>query len=266
MEALFQLLHGFSGATVWIGLGIGTLIGLTGMGGGSLLTPALILLAGIEPITAVGTGLVIAAVTKLFGSAAHLRLGNVDGATVRSLLTGSLPGALMGAFLFWGIRYTGVVEINSLVKTAIGVTLLLAAFSLWTRPFWQKESLGAVQSSSSTRSTRSPVVGVAFVVGLLVSLTSAGSGTLLVPFLIYSRRLELSKVVGTDIVHGLALTAVASIFYGMGGHVDWALAAAVLVGAIPGVALGSHMSLLVSRPTMEKILGSVLLVSGLKCF
>ncbi|MEE9305502.1 MAG: sulfite exporter TauE/SafE family protein, partial [bacterium] len=124
--------------TPLIGLVVGILIGLTGMGGGSLLTPALIVLLGLDPLTAVGTGLVIAAVTKLFGSAAHGRLGNVDVTTTLTLLAGSIPGALVGMSLLWGVLYTGLIAPGSLVKSAIGLTLVLAALSLWTRPIWEK--------------------------------------------------------------------------------------------------------------------------------
>ncbi|MFQ5893109.1 MAG: sulfite exporter TauE/SafE family protein [Nitrospinota bacterium] len=263
MDAIIHLIYGFGGATVWIGLVVGTLIGLTGMGGGSLLTPALIVLLGLDPLTAVGTGLAIAAVTKLVGSAAHGRLGNVDGRTTLTLLSGSLPGAIAGLGLLWAVRYTGVVTAGSLVKTAIGLTLVLAALSLWTRPLWERGGTHAVRSPALVRSS---TVWVAFVVGALVSLTSVGTGTLLVPFLIFFCRLPAARVVGTDIVHGLVLTALVATLYGLGGHVEWALAAAVLVGAVPGVVLGSHLSLQVSGPTMERILGSVLLVCGLKFF
>lgn len=247
--------------TPLIGLVVGILIGLTGMGGGSLLTPALIVLLGLDPLTAVGTGLVIAAVTKLFGSAAHGRLGNVDVTTTLTLLAGSIPGALVGMSLLWGVLYTGLIAPGSLVKSAIGLTLVLAALSLWTRPIWEKRSTQAARNPTVVRSS---TVGVAFVVGALVSLTSVGTGTLLVPFLIFFRRLPVARVVGTDIAHGLVLTALVATLYGVGGHVEWALALAVLVGAVPGVVLGSHMSLRVSQSTMERILGSVLLVCGLK--
>jgi uncharacterized membrane protein YfcA len=244
-----------------IGLVVGTLIGLTGMGGGSLLTPVLIVLLGRDPLTAVGTGLVIAAVTKLFGSATHGRLGNVDVATTLRLLAGSLPGALAGASVLLWVRYTGLIAPASLVKSAIGLTLVLAALSLWTRPLWER---GGTHAALYPSMVRSSTVGVAFVVGALVSLTSVGTGTLLVPFLIFFCRLPVSKVIGTDIAHGLVLTAVVATIYGFGGHVDWALALIVLVGAVPGVVLGSHMSLQISQATMERILGSVLLVCGLK--
>ena len=261
MDAVIHLMSGLSGPTILIGLVVGVLIGLTGMGGGSLLTPAIIVLLGRDPLTAVGTGLVIAAVTKLFGSVAHGRMGNVDGRTTLTLLAGSLPGALAGAALLWGILYTGVVAVGSLVKTAIGFTLLLAALSLWTRPLWERSGTRAARKPEVVRTS---TVMVAFVVGALVTLTSVGTGTLLVPFLIFFCRLPVSKVVGTDIVHGLVLTAVVATMYVIGGHVDWTLATTVLVGAVPGVLLGSHLSLQVPQHTMERILGSVLLVSGLK--
>jgi uncharacterized membrane protein YfcA len=263
MEAVFHLLQGLGATPIWIGLTVGILTGLTGVGGGSLLTPALIVLLHRDPVLAVGTGLVIAAVTKLFGSAAHGRLGNVDVQLVRSMLSGSLPGALVGVALLWTLNATHLVPANSLVKTAVGCTLVLAALSIWTRPLWERGSRRAVEDP---RLTRFLTVGISFTVGALVSLTSVGSGTLLLPFLIFFSGLTPSKVVGTDIVHGFALTAVIAAAYGLGGHVEWSLAGAVLIGAVPGVVLGSHLSLLVSRPAMERILGSVLLFSGVKFF
>lgn len=263
METFFLAIKLLKGASVWIGLGVGTLIGLTGMGGGSLLTPALIVLVGVEPVTAVGTGLLIAAGTKLFGTAAHGRLGNLDMATTRVLLVGSLPGALAGLGLLWGVRHTGLLTAGSVVKTAIGVTLLLAAASLWTQPLWKR---GSSYVAGNPRVLSVTTLGFAFVVGVLVSLTSVGSGTLLVPFLIFFHRMTPSTAVGTNIVYGLVLTAAVTVLYGIGGHVDWALAMAVLLGAIPGVVVGSHLSTLVSQSAMERILGSVLLVCGLKFF
>ncbi len=263
MEVVIQAVQGIGATPVWIGLAVGVLTGLTGMGGGSLLTPALLVLLGLDPITAVGTGLVVAAVTKLFGSAAHGRLGNVDMGLVRTLLAGSLPGALAGMGLIWVVSYTELVALASLVKTAIGATLVLAALSLWTRPLWER---GGLRASRNPEVVRLSTIGVGFAVGALVSLTSVGSGTLLVPFLIFFSRLSPSKVVGTDIVHGFLLTAVIASLHGLSGHVHWAVAVAVMVGSVPGVVLGSHLSLLVSRDTMERILGSVLLISGIKFF
>jgi uncharacterized membrane protein YfcA len=263
MEAVIQLIYGLGGAPVWMGLFVGTLIGLTGMGGGSLLTPALIVLLNLDPVTSVATGIVIAAVTKLFGSAAHGRLGNVDTKLVSIMLSGSIPGAITGFGLLMVVSSTQVFTASALVKTAVGATLVLAALSLWTRPLWER---GIRHAAHSPRVVNLSTVGVAFLVGALVSLTSVGTGTLLVPFLIFFCRLSPSKVVGTDIVHGFALTAVVAALYGFGGHVDWTLAGAVLVGAVPGVIFGSNLSLLVSRPVMDRILGSVLLLSSVKFF
>lgn len=263
MEAVFQLAQGLGGTPLWIGLVVGVLTGLTGIGGGSLLTPAIIVILHRDPVLAVGTGLVIAAVTKLFGSAAHFRLGNVDTRLVRSMLSGSLPGALAGIALLWTLSSTQLVSASSLVKTAIGCTLVLAALSIWTRPLWERGSRHAVEDP---RLVRLLTIGVSFAVGVLVSLTSVGSGTLLVPFLIFFCRLSPSRVVGTDIVHGFALTALIAVAYGFGGHVEWSLAGAILAGAVPGVVLGSHLSLLVSKPALERIIGSLLLFSGVKFF
>lgn len=263
MEAVFHILQGFSGVPLWLGLVSGILIGLTGMGGGALLTPALILLLHKDPVVAVGTGLVIAAVTKLFGSASHVRLGNVDTALVKTMLAGSIPGAVVGFGLLWSLNHTQIASANSVVKTVIGGTLVLAALSLWTRPLWER---GVQHAERNPKMVNLSTIGVAFVVGALVSLTSVGTGTLLVPFLIFFCQLAPSRVVGTDIVHGFALTAVVAALYSFGGHVDWALAGAVVAGAVPGVVFGSHLSLLVSRPAMDKILGSVLLVSSVKFF
>jgi hypothetical protein len=233
------------------------------MGGGSLLTPALIVLLGLDPLTAVGTGLIVAAGAKLAGSVAHSRLGHVDLPTTRALLAGSLPGALLGATLLGGVYYTQVMAVSDLVQVAIGVTLLLAAASLWTRPLWEK---GGSRAARNPALVRSSTLAVAFVVGLLVALTSVGSGTLLVPFLLFVRRLPPAQVVGTDIVHGLVLTATVAVIYGAGGHVDASLAATLLAGAVPGVILGSYLSLVVSRPAMERILGGVLVLTSLKFF
>jgi uncharacterized membrane protein YfcA len=168
---------------------------------------------------------------------------------------------MAGAALLGLVHYTGMVAVGDFVKTAIGVTLLLAALSLWTRPVWE---WGGWELSLHPGWLRSTTVGIGFIIGLLVCITSVGSGTLLLPFLLFVRKLPAPEVVGTDILHGLVLTASTSTIYALGGHVEWALAVVAMVGALPGVVIGSHLSLIVSNPALERILGSVLLLCGIK--
>jgi uncharacterized membrane protein YfcA len=247
---------------VFIGAIVGVLIGLTGMGGGSLMTPMMIFLLRVSPLTAVGTDLVFAAVTKIFGAAVHYRLGNVDLKLSYRLLTGSIPGALFGILLLKFIQLTGIVSVETFLKEALGIVLILVAVSLFYRPLW--ENLNKKTAASVVAKRARITVIYSFAIGVLVSITSIGSGTLFMPFLLFFYTMHPSKLVGTDVLHGAVLVSGAALFHLFSGNVNAALLLNLLLGSVPGVILSSRLSVLFPKRILELILASVLFISGYK--
>ena len=239
---------------------VGTLIGLTGMGGGSLITPIMIFVFRVPPLVAVGTDLALSAITKFAGSIAHYRLGNVDTKIVRTLLFGSVPGALLGLIVLRILPFLGVGPIDGVIKNLLGGVLLVVAVSLFFPSLWKYVRRPESASGNKTRHLRL----FSFGIGFIVAMTSIGSGSLMVPFLMTALTLPLSRVVGVDVVHGAAIAAVAGAGHLAAGSVDYRLLLQLLIGSVPGVLLGSRLSVLFPKRTMELVLGSMLVISGIK--
>lgn len=246
---------------VLIGLGllVGLLVGLTGIGGGSLLTPLLVLVAGVRPTVAVGTDLAFAALTKLVGTCHLLPRRAVDlGLTLR-LALGSLPGALLGAYLIDVLQAAAPGAVDEVIRRALGVVLCLAGLASlvraleWSRIFARGPQPGPLATS---------LLGLGL--GFLVGLTSIGAGALLMAVFALRYRLSAVRAVGTDIAHGAILATVAALAHGAAGRVEPALLLNLLVGSIPGVLLGSWLTgRLPGRPVRIGI-AIVLAVSGLR--
>jgi uncharacterized membrane protein YfcA len=238
------------------GFGVGILVGTTGMGGGSLMTPLLILLFGIKPVVAVGTDLAYAAITKTAGGFLHFRKGTVQPSLAFWLAAGSCPGAVAGVILLDRLGLDGVLL--PLIAGALLLTGTLVLFrALMTR--------GANERESVELSTRHKVAAVALggSVGFVLGLTSAGSGTLIAIGLILGFRLAPRRVVGTDVFHAAILLWVAAIAHLFSGNVDLLLAATILIGSLPGVWVGTHLSSVLPERGLRPALGVVLLSSGL---
>jgi uncharacterized protein len=237
----------------------GVVLGLTGMGGGSLMAPFLILVLGVQPVVAVGTDLVYSSLTKTVGAWIYWRNGLVDLRVVRRLAAGSLPAGLAAAILMSHLRTHGG---DAVVRSAIGVVLMLVATVLLARfafPNWF-----ATHWTVSARH-RAPVTMVCgAVVGAAVGLTSVGSGALIAAFLLAAYPLAPAEVVGTDLVHAVLLVTVTAIPAIVTGGVDWPLVIALTMGSVPGVAVGSCLAPRMSPVVLRVALATVLIASGIK--
>lgn len=255
-----EFLHQFG--IVLIAFFIGGLVGLTGMGGGSLLTPALIILFNVQPIVALGTGFLAGAVTRIVGGWNHWRLGNVDFATVRILLRGSLPGVVVGFIILKMIERFEFIHTDVFVRQSISVGLFLVAASMFYRSLWVVLQERAARLGQERRGRWMKLYS--FGSSLLIGVSSVGTGTLLVPFLIAFFPGSLATVVGTNVVHGAVISAASAALHGAAGSIDWQLALPLTAGLVPGILLGSHLSVFIPKRVLEFILASTLLTTSVK--
>lgn len=226
------------------GLFVGMLVGITGVGGGSLMTPLLVLLFNVHPATAVGTDLLYAAITKSAGTAVHGANKTINWAIVRTLGLGSVPAALITLYLLSGVDRKSIAAV-SLITYSLGWMLFLTAFLLLFRNAivarvteWRQHKAPV---SASTVTVLTFVLGV--LLGALVTLTSVGAGALGVTVLLMLYpRLQIRDIVGSDIVHAVPLTLVGGVGYWMIGEIDWMMLIALLIGSIPGIVIGSHIA------------------------
>jgi len=247
-----------------LGLAVGFMVGLTGMGGGALMTPALILLGLARPSLAVGTDLVWNALTKCVGSAAHIRQHTVDIGIVKRLALGSIPGALAGIGFLAILRHYGVQREDELLAGVLGAALICVALGLYLRTI-----LGArLPLPTQEQVSRGPwwltsVVG--FVVGFLVSITSVGSGTLIIASLAFLYpTTPLKKLVGSDIFHALFLVGVSAIGHAGLGTINYKLLIGLLAGSVPGVWIGSKAGARFPEKILRPVLATTLLYLGLR--
>jgi uncharacterized protein len=242
---------------VLFGLGVGVLIGLTGIGGGSLMTPLLILVIGVNPVVAIGTDLAYGAVTKTVGGWRHLRKGTVDVGVSKWLAFGSVPGALAGVALLerLDLDVTVVLGLVAIALLVVSLVVLVRAV-LVVAP----DERPQVPLDGRAKST---AVAVGAVLGLVLGLTSVGSGALIGPALILLFRLTPVRVVGTDVFHAAILLWAAGLAHWVGGNVDFALMGMILLGSLPGVWIGSALVSRVPVAVLRPLLGCVLLGSAL---
>ncbi len=245
------------------GVLVGLLVGLTGVGGGSLMTPLLVLAFGFHPATAVGTDLLYASATKTVGTTVHGWRGTVDWAVVRRLATGSVPAALLTLAI---LHYAGEQSARTghVISVALGVTLLVSGIATIFRArivAALKSRLGTVSPRRLARLT--VVLGI--VLGVLVSLTSVGAGALgMTALLILYPLMPVNRLVGSDIAHAVPLTLLGGIGHWILGSVDGALLVSLLLGSIPGIIVGSLIASRVSDRFLTPILAAVLAAVGLK--
>jgi uncharacterized membrane protein YfcA len=251
-------------AIVGFGLGVGVLIGMTGIGGGSLMTPLLILVFGIKPITAVGTDLAYGAVTKTVGGWRHLRQGTVDMNLSLWIAVGSVPAAIGGVYVLKLVERAYGDDFDSILIVALAATLLFTGLVTLGRALFLK-ALHDKERDTVEMTTRNKVYAVALgvSVGFVLGVTSAGSGALIAVGLILLFRLIPSRVVGTDVFHAAILLWAAAAAHIVAGNVDFALAGNILIGSIPGVWIGSNLTLRVGNSVLRRTLGIVLIGAGL---
>lgn len=245
---------------------VGFLVGLTGVGGGSLMAPILILFFGFTPAVAVGTDLWFAAITKAVGGGIHHKLGSPDWVIVKRLALGSIPAAV--ATLIWlGLFHDGRME-SALLMTLLGSALLLVAVLMIIKPRVtapMRKFRDRMGPNMRGRQVAATVVG-GLVVGVLVTLTSVGAGALVAVLLamVYPLRLSAKTIVGTDIIHAVPLTLVAAIGHSWLGNVDLWLLVSLLIGSVPGIIGGSLVAGRVNETLVRVALAGMLVVSGVK--
>lgn len=244
------------------GFAVGAIVGITGVGGGSLMTPLLIGVFKLNPAIAIGTDLWFAALTKTGGAIAHHRHGHVDRGIAKLLLLGSLPAA--AATIAW-MHVTGLTKAWASVLTlSLGIALLLTAVVVANRPIWQRVGL-RLEAWIPQQHKPLLTVLVGALLGVMVTLSSIGAGALgATLILLLYPRLPAQKVVGTDIAYAVPLTLVAGIGHATLGHIDWALLAALLVGSLPGIWLGARLTKSLPDKLIRALLAGSLLIAGLK--
>ena len=242
------------------GLIVGLIVGLTGVGGGSLMTPLLVLFFGIQPAVAVGTDLLYAAITKASGSFVHARQGHVDWKTVGLLALGSVPASLLTTLGLHQLN-ADTAHMTAVIKGTLGVALILTAVAILFRhriTRFSRES-GWVKTHQIAPAT--VIVGI--VLGVLVTLSSVGAGALGVAalFFLYPKASPV-RIVGTDIAHAVPLTLVAGLGHAGLGTVDYGLLVSLLIGSLPGIWIGSHLSSRVSERWLRSALAGILVLVG----
>ncbi|HEX5238224.1 MAG TPA: sulfite exporter TauE/SafE family protein [Sphingomicrobium sp.] len=245
------------------GLLVGMLIGLTGVGGGSLMTPLLVLLFGFHPSTAVGTDLLYASVTKTVGTAVHGSRHTVDWKMVGGLACGSVPAAFVTLFVMSRVGVTPTTS-SLLLNLILGAALFVTSFAVFFRPLilrWAGDHIHDMDASRVTRWT----VAVGVMLGVLVSITSVGAGALgTTALLILYPKMPVARVAGSDIAHAVPLTLIAGIGHWMMGSVDIALMLALLVGSIPGIIVGSLLGARSSDAVLRPVLAVTLLIVSVR--
>ncbi len=242
------------------GLLVGLVVGLTGVGGGSLMTP-LLLAFGIHAHTAVGTDLLYAAATKSVGTIVHNASNTVDWRIVRRLAVGSVPATLITLLL---LSHVGAQSpaVTHTITLVLGIALLLTAASIFGRRMlidWVSARFG--EPSDARAAWMTTLSGA--ILGVLVSLSSVGAGALgVTALIILYPRIRLAKIVGSDIAHAVPLTLIAGAGHWILGDVNWALLGSLLIGSIPGILIGSYLAPRLPENGLRPVLGAILLLVG----
>ncbi len=257
-------MFGIDPMIVSFGLGVGILIGLTGIGGGSLMTPLLIIVLGVQPVVAIGTDLAYTAITKTLGGWRHIRKGTVDLGVVRRLAGGGVPGAVIGVLLLDYLHSNYGKSFDKDILAFLAAALMLVATVVLVRAVLLPR-LSLRERHSYTFHTRSHVASIALglVLGLILGVTSVGGGALVGAALLIVYRLTPQRVVGTDIFVAALVAWAAGLTQMFSGHVDFALMGTILIGSIPGVWIGTRMMDFVPAHALRVTLGAVLLGSAL---
>ena len=249
MDIAFKILVGFV---------VGTLIGMTGVGGGVLLLPILIFGLRVPPILAVGSDAAFNFVTKIGSGWMHLRKGTVRRRVVLALAAGSIPGSILGVNFLAYLRSAHGNGVNSFIRTAVGLLLVCIPTLL----FFQSQIEERVVNRPPTMKSFAGMSAIGLLAGFLVGMTSVGSGSIIMMLLLLLYSFPPKVMVGTDIVHAVALTGVTSLLQFHFGNVDLRLVATLVIGSIPGGLVGSHLSTRVPVPWLRRILCTVLLATG----
>lgn len=247
------------------GFVVGFIVGMTGVGGGSLMTPIL-LHFGITPSTAVGTDLLYAAITKSGGIFVHNRKNNIDWRITGLLAAGSLPAAVVTLLVLHQVGFDSK-NVNTFIKLALGVTIVLTAIAILVKDHllaWSHRTDAIFTRMSGQQRQRATII-VGAVMGVLVTVTSIGAGVLgtVSLFIIYTA-LPVARLVGTEIAHAVPLTLVAGLGHAGLGNMDWPLLLNLLLGSLPGIYIGSHLPAAVPEKVLRPVLATVMILVGSK--
>lgn len=253
VDLIFYIVAGFV---------VGLLVGLTGVGGGSLMTPILLIFFNVKAAVAVGTDLLYASITKSVGIFAHGKLGNIDWQIVRQLAYGSIPASIITVLYLRELDIASDHAVSS-IKFWLGIALLLTSLSVLFRN--QLAKLSKNGHWINPRYTPTLTVTLGLILGFLVTLTSVGAGALgVTALLILYPKIPITKIVGTDVAHAVPLTLVAGLGHASLGTVDYSLLGTLLIGSIPGIWIGSHLSAKVAEHWVRTLLALILVYVGQK--
>lgn len=249
---------------ILFGFGVGMMVGMTGMGGGSLMTPLLVLLFGVKPTLAVGTDIGYQAITKTVGGFKHFKLKTVNFGAVLWLALGSVPGAIFGVWVIRLLTRAWGDDVETFTLIALGTVLALVGIFTLTRSllfpeFRSSEGQDHIQLHNWQKAV---AIIVGLVTGFVIGITSAGSGTVIAVALIAIFKLPPRYVVGTDVFQAAILLWAAGIAHFASGNIDFGLMGTLLIGSIPGVYIGSNFSVKVPESTLRTALGVVLIASA----
>lgn len=272
MLVTYATMRGMDLALILGAFAVGIVVGLTGMGGGALMTPMLVLFFGVSPLTAVSSDLVASAVMKPVGSAVHLRRGTVNLKLVLWLCVGSVPAAFAGVLI---LRALGTdKQVQNGVKIALGCAILFTAALLMVRAYLRlverarsRNGLGEPlpQNRPEVKVRILPTILLGVVGGVIVGMTSVGSGSLIIiGLMLLYPGLKASQLVGTDLVQAVPLVASAAIAHAMFGDLDLAISIPLIIGSVPGAFIGAQLSARLPGGIVRRALAFVLLASGLK--
>jgi uncharacterized protein len=250
-------------ALIAFGLGVGVLVGMTGIGGGSLMTPMLILVFGVTPVTAIGTDLAYAAVTKTVGGYKHWRQRTVDLRLSSWMALGSVPAAVAGVAVLGLLEDWANRDFDDLLLTVLAGALLLTGAATLVRAFLKSMHERERDTIAMERRHKVAAVALGVGVGFVLGVTSAGSGALIAVGLILLFRLSPTRVVGTDVFHAAIVLWAAGLAHVIAGNVDFGLVGNILLGSVPGVWVGSHWSVRVDPAVLRTTLATVLIGAGL---
>ena len=245
------------------GFSVGVLVGMTGVGGGSLMTPLLILLFGIHPATAVGTDLLYAAATKTAGSLVHGLARSIDWTVVRRLAMGSVPATVVTLSALSLIDQQSAAARGLITLVLCGALLLTAVSLIFRNAIVQtwRDRFPALDG----RNTATATVVVGVILGVLVSCSSIGAGAIgVVALIILYPQLPMARIVGSDIAHAVPLTLVAGAGHWIMGSVDWHIMGSLLAGSLPGIVLGSYAAVRVPERALRLVLAATLIVVATK--
>jgi uncharacterized membrane protein YfcA len=246
------------------GLGVGILVGLTGIGGGSLMTPLLVIFIGTNPVVAVGTDIAYGAVTKTVGGYRHWRSGTVDMGISKWLAFGSVPGSIAGVLLISHLHHTHGDSFNDTLLWIVACVLAFTALVTLARALFIPALVARERHEVALHThTKVAAVALGLLLGFALGMTSVGSGALVGLALILVFSLTPHRVVGTDVFHAAIMLWAAGVTLIFVGNIDWGLMGTILIGSIPGVWIGEHLSRRVPAAGLRPALGCVMLGSAL---